>query len=152
MSSLPQYMFGHLWGTWQFIVQRSHASNMIMMWSKMFSLTFVGVPIFPLRKKRLWTFWLTRWMEDPYPDILFFGWVGRKHDCVDVTEVSPLVGFRTECFTTGHAALKVVECKMTKHENICIENQHVYTFRIWYLWFSRIWGNRTFQQSPTSHA
>ena len=29
-------------------------------------------------------------------------------------------------FTAGHAALKAAACKVVKHENACIENQHVF--------------------------
>lgn len=59
------------------------------------------------------------------PDILVFGWVGEKHTWVDLTGVSFLVGLRSRGFTTGHAALKVTACKVAKHTNACIQNQHV---------------------------
>nr|GEW36508.1 putative reverse transcriptase domain-containing protein [Tanacetum cinerariifolium] len=55
-----------------------------------------------------------------------FRWVGRKHVCVDLTGVSSLVGLSSRGFTTGQAALKAVSCKMTKHEKLCIENQHLF--------------------------
>ncbi|KAK2440786.1 hypothetical protein QL285_012159 [Trifolium repens] len=32
-------------------------------------------------------------------DILVYGWVGGKHTCLDLTEVSPLVGLTTVDFT-----------------------------------------------------
>ncbi|GKE87673.1 hypothetical protein Tco_1565148 [Tanacetum coccineum] len=59
-------------------------------------------------------------------DVLVFGYVGGKHACVDLTEVSPLVGLSTRGFTAGQAALKATSCKVTKHEKTCIENQHVF--------------------------
>nr|GEU43809.1 putative exostosin-like protein [Tanacetum cinerariifolium] len=59
-------------------------------------------------------------------DVLVFGWVGRKHACVDLTEVSPLVGLSGGGFTVGQAALKAASCKVTKHEKTCIKNQHVF--------------------------
>ena len=59
-------------------------------------------------------------------DILVFGWIGGKHDCVDLTGVSPLIGLRNEGFTMGQAALKAASCKVMKHEKACIENQHMF--------------------------
>nr|GEX39437.1 auxilin-like protein [Tanacetum cinerariifolium] len=59
-------------------------------------------------------------------DVLVFGWVGGKHACVDLTEVSPLVGLSSWGFTAGQAALKAASCKVTKHEKTCIENQNVF--------------------------
>ncbi|KAL7587980.1 hypothetical protein Lser_V15G37869 [Lactuca serriola] len=59
-------------------------------------------------------------------DILVFGWIGGKHACVDLTGVSPLVGLGSRSFTAGHAALKAAVCKVVKHENSCIANQHVF--------------------------
>ncbi|MCI68905.1 auxilin-like protein, partial [Trifolium medium] len=38
-------------------------------------------------------------------DVLVYGWVGGKHACVDLAEVSPLVGLGTEDFIVGHATL-----------------------------------------------
>nr|GEV97800.1 putative reverse transcriptase domain-containing protein [Tanacetum cinerariifolium] len=46
-------------------------------------------------------------------DVLVFGWVGGKHACVDLTEVSPLVGLSSRCFTAGQAALKAASSKVT---------------------------------------
>nr|GEV45597.1 auxilin-like protein [Tanacetum cinerariifolium] len=57
-------------------------------------------------------------------DVLVFGWVRGKHACVDLTEVSPLVGLSSRGFTAGQTALKAVSVKVTKHEKACIENQH----------------------------
>ena len=57
--------------------------------------------------------------------ILIFGWVRRKHTCVDLTGVSSLVGLMAESFKEGHNALKVATCKVTKHEKSCMKNQHV---------------------------
>ncbi|GJZ17711.1 putative reverse transcriptase domain-containing protein [Tanacetum coccineum] len=59
-------------------------------------------------------------------DILIFGWVGGKYTCVDLTGVSPLVGLSSRGFTVGQTALKVASCKVTRHENACIKNQHVF--------------------------
>nr|GEY27902.1 putative reverse transcriptase domain-containing protein [Tanacetum cinerariifolium] len=59
-------------------------------------------------------------------DVLVFGWVGGKHACVDLTEVSPLVGLSSWRFTAGQAALKAASCKVTKHKKACIENQNVF--------------------------
>ncbi|GJR15355.1 hypothetical protein Tco_0798007 [Tanacetum coccineum] len=59
-------------------------------------------------------------------DVLVFGWVGGKHACVDLTGVSPLVVLSSRGFTAGQAALKAVSGKVTKHEKVCIENQHLF--------------------------
>jgi hypothetical protein len=39
-------------------------------------------------------------------DVMVHEWVGEKHACVDLTEVSPLVGLRSETFIVGQAAVK----------------------------------------------
>ncbi|GJY09173.1 ankyrin repeat-containing domain, PGG domain protein, partial [Tanacetum coccineum] len=49
-------------------------------------------------------------------DVFIFGWVERKHACVDLTGVSPLVGLSSRGFTVGQTALKAALCKVTKHE------------------------------------
>ena len=59
-------------------------------------------------------------------DVLVFGWAGGKHACVDLTGVSPLVGFRDTGFVAGQAVLKAESKKVTKHETACSENQHVF--------------------------
>nr|GEV82221.1 putative reverse transcriptase domain-containing protein [Tanacetum cinerariifolium] len=59
-------------------------------------------------------------------DILVFGWVGGKHACMDLTGVSPLVELSSRGFTAGQAYLKAASGKVTKHEKVCIENQHVF--------------------------
>ncbi|KAF5770941.1 hypothetical protein HanXRQr2_Chr14g0665051 [Helianthus annuus] len=59
-------------------------------------------------------------------DILVFGWVGGKHDCVDLTGVSPFVGLGGNVFTVGQTALKAASGKVTKHEKTCLDNQHVF--------------------------
>nr|GEV90024.1 putative reverse transcriptase domain-containing protein [Tanacetum cinerariifolium] len=59
-------------------------------------------------------------------DILVFGRAGGKHACVDLTGVSPLVGFRENGFVAGQAALKAESSKVAKHEKACLENQHVF--------------------------
>nr|GFA33696.1 putative reverse transcriptase domain-containing protein [Tanacetum cinerariifolium] len=53
-------------------------------------------------------------------DVLVFEWVGRKHACVDLTGVSPLVGLSSKGFTPAASG------KVTKHEKACIENQSVF--------------------------
>nr|GEW25700.1 auxilin-like protein [Tanacetum cinerariifolium] len=58
-------------------------------------------------------------------DVLIFGWVGGKHVCAHLTMVSPLVDLSSMGFTVGHATLKAVSCKVTKHDKT-IENQHVF--------------------------
>nr|GEY10224.1 ribonuclease H-like domain, reverse transcriptase, RNA-dependent DNA polymerase [Tanacetum cinerariifolium] len=40
--------------------------------------------------------------------------------------VFPLIRLRSHGFIVDQAALKVVSCKVTKHEKACIENQHVF--------------------------
>nr|GEX30200.1 putative reverse transcriptase domain-containing protein [Tanacetum cinerariifolium] len=59
-------------------------------------------------------------------DVLVFGWVGGKHACVNLTGVSPLMGLCSRGFTAGQAALIAASGKMTKHEKVCIENQHMF--------------------------
>jgi hypothetical protein len=59
-------------------------------------------------------------------DVMVYGWVGRKHACVDLTGVSPLVGLGVGPFTVGQAALKVASSKVAKHEKACSDNQHVF--------------------------
>ena len=34
-------------------------------------------------------------------DVLVFGWTGGKHECVDLTKVSPLMGWGSRVFTVG---------------------------------------------------
>jgi hypothetical protein len=59
-------------------------------------------------------------------DILVFGWERGKHACVDLTGVSPLVGLREQGFIAGEAARKAEVSKVAKHEQACMENQHVF--------------------------
>jgi len=59
-------------------------------------------------------------------DIMVYGWVGGKQACVDLTEVSPLVGLGVRPFTVGQPALKVVSSKVAKHEKVCSNNQHAF--------------------------
>nr|GEU96811.1 putative phospholipid/glycerol acyltransferase [Tanacetum cinerariifolium] len=49
-----------------------------------------------------------------------------KNACVDLTGVSPLVGFRENGFVAGQAALKAESSKVAKHEKACLENQHAW--------------------------
>nr|GEY08214.1 putative reverse transcriptase domain-containing protein [Tanacetum cinerariifolium] len=44
-------------------------------------------------------------------DVLVFGWVGRKHACMDLTGVSPLAGLSSRGSTAGQAALKAASSK-----------------------------------------
>jgi len=39
-------------------------------------------------------------------NVMVYGWVGGKHACVDLTEVSPLVGLGVGPFIVGQTALK----------------------------------------------
>ncbi|PNY14294.1 auxilin-like protein, partial [Trifolium pratense] len=59
-------------------------------------------------------------------DVLVYGGIGRKHACVDLTRVSPLVGLRTGDFIVGQEALKAASSKVVKHEKACSDNQHVF--------------------------
>ncbi|KAK2438168.1 hypothetical protein QL285_022979 [Trifolium repens] len=59
-------------------------------------------------------------------DVLVYGWVGGKHACVDLIEVSPHVGLTTRDFTVGQAALKAASSKVVKHERACPENQYAF--------------------------
>ena len=59
-------------------------------------------------------------------DVLVFEWVGGKHACADLTGAFPLVGLSSRGFKVGHATLKAASCKVTKHDKVCIENQHVF--------------------------
>jgi len=57
-------------------------------------------------------------------DVMVCGWVGRKHVCVDLIGVSPLLGLGVGDFTVWQATLKVASSKVAKHENACSDNQH----------------------------
>nr|GEV62289.1 auxilin-like protein [Tanacetum cinerariifolium] len=59
-------------------------------------------------------------------DVLVFRWVGGKHACANLIELSPLVGLSSQGFTVGQAALKAASRKVTKHKKSCIEKQHVF--------------------------
>nr|GFB26060.1 putative reverse transcriptase domain-containing protein [Tanacetum cinerariifolium] len=59
-------------------------------------------------------------------DILVYGWVEGKHDCVDLTGVSPFVGLRDNVLVAAQAALKAESSKVAKHKKACLENQHVF--------------------------
>ncbi|KAL7591245.1 hypothetical protein Lser_V15G34638 [Lactuca serriola] len=58
--------------------------------------------------------------------VLVFGWAGGKHVCVDLTWFFLLVGLGSEVFTVGQTALKAASSKVTKHEKMCMENQHTF--------------------------
>jgi hypothetical protein len=45
-------------------------------------------------------------------DILMYGWVEGKHACVDLNEVSLLVGLTTGDFTVGQEVLKAASNKV----------------------------------------
>lgn len=49
-------------------------------------------------------------------DILVYRLVGRKHTCVDLVEVYPLVGLRIGIFIEGRTIFKVASSNMAKHE------------------------------------
>jgi hypothetical protein len=57
-------------------------------------------------------------------DVLIYSWDRGKRVCVDLTGVSPLVGFGSGVFVVGQAAAKAAEAKVAKHEKACTENQH----------------------------
>ncbi|PNY14926.1 auxilin-like protein [Trifolium pratense] len=57
-----------------------------------------------------------------HADVLAYGWVGRKHVCVDLTEVSPFVGLRDGDFIMGRAARIAASSTMVKHEKVCSDN------------------------------
>jgi hypothetical protein len=59
-------------------------------------------------------------------DVMVYGWVGGKHACVDLTEVSPLVGLMAGTFTVGQTTLKAASSKVAKHEKTCFDNQHAF--------------------------
>jgi len=50
----------------------------------------------------------------------------KTYACVDLTEVSPLVGLGVGPFTVGHATLKAASSKVAKHEKTCSNNQHAF--------------------------
>ena len=50
----------------------------------------------------------------------------KTYACVDLTEVSPLVGLGVGPFTVGHATLKAASSKVAKHEKVCSDNQHAF--------------------------
>ncbi|PNX65614.1 auxilin-like protein [Trifolium pratense] len=62
----------------------------------------------------LWLFPLMGRLTLPQADIMVYGWVGGKHDCVDLIGVSPLVVLGFADFTMGRAALKAASSKMAK--------------------------------------
>jgi hypothetical protein len=59
-------------------------------------------------------------------DIMMYGWVWEKQVCLDLTGVFSLVGLRDGDFTMGWGAIKAASNKMTKHEKVCYDNQHVF--------------------------
>ncbi|PNX83354.1 auxilin-like protein [Trifolium pratense] len=59
-------------------------------------------------------------------EVLVYGWIGVKHACMDLIEISPLVGLMTGDFTIGQVTLKAASSKMVKHERACCDNQHVF--------------------------
>ncbi|MCI28228.1 auxilin-like protein, partial [Trifolium medium] len=59
-------------------------------------------------------------------DVLVYGWIGRKHACVDLIGVSPLVGLMTGDFIVGQATLKAASSKIAKHEKSYSDNQHAF--------------------------
>jgi len=61
-----------------------------------------------------------------HADVMVYGLVGGKHVCVDLTEVSPLVGLGVGPVTVGQTALKAASSKVVKHEKACSDNQHAF--------------------------
>jgi len=59
-------------------------------------------------------------------DVMVYGWVCGKHACVDLTEVSPLVGLGVRPFIVEQTALKAASNKVAKHEKACSDNQHAF--------------------------
>ncbi|KAL5710701.1 hypothetical protein ACHQM5_021234 [Ranunculus cassubicifolius] len=59
-------------------------------------------------------------------DVLIYNWSEGKHACVDVTGVSPMVGFDDKVFEVGEAATSAATTKVAKHEAACIANQHCF--------------------------
>jgi hypothetical protein len=51
-------------------------------------------------------------------DVMVYGWVGEKHACVDLTEVSVLVGLQVGEFIVGRTALKAALSKIAKDEKV----------------------------------
>ncbi|GJT40223.1 hypothetical protein Tco_0940088 [Tanacetum coccineum] len=65
-----------------------------------------------------------KYRHDMVMDVIFN--ICRKHACVDLTGVSPLVGLSSHGFIASQAALKAASCKVTKHKKTYIKNQHVF--------------------------
>jgi len=64
-------------------------------------------------------------------NVMVYGWIGGKHACVDLTEVSTLVGLGTEVITMGQTTLKPLQTKwsnMRKH--LSITNILLYHLRL----------------------
>ncbi|KAL5708665.1 RNA helicase [Ranunculus cassubicifolius] len=57
-------------------------------------------------------------------DVLIHNWVRGQHSCVDITGVSPMVGFGKGVFMVGDAATKAADAKLVKHGNACREAHH----------------------------
>jgi hypothetical protein len=53
-----------------------------------------------------------------------YGWVGKKHACVNLIGVSPFIGLGAKMFIVGQTVLKAASSKVTKHEKTCSDNQH----------------------------
>jgi hypothetical protein len=118
-----------VFGSMHFIVESFQASNTYM--------TLFGMCLFDVFKRaRVYVKKEApmNFLTDPLEgrstlrlaDVLVYGWVGGKHVCVDLTEVSPLVGLITGDFTVGRAALNVASSKVAKHEKARSNNQHAF--------------------------
>ncbi|KAL5714862.1 hypothetical protein ACHQM5_016767 [Ranunculus cassubicifolius] len=57
-------------------------------------------------------------------DVLIHNWVRGQHSCVDITGVSPMVGFGKGVFMVRDAVTKAAEAKVVKHGNACKEAHH----------------------------
>jgi len=47
-------------------------------------------------------------------DVMVYGRVVRKHTCMDLSRVSPLIGLWVKTFTVGHTVLKVESSKVAE--------------------------------------
>jgi hypothetical protein len=61
-------------------------------------------------------------------DVLVYEWVEGRHACMDLTEVSPLVGLTTKGFAVGHAPFKAASSRLVNHERARSDNQHVFIY------------------------
>ena len=65
-------------------------------------------------------------------NVLVYGWVGGKNACAYLIGVSVLVGLGARSFTMGQAAYIVTSSKMTKHDKMGYDNQHIFIIFFFY--------------------